>query len=121
MQFVGCDIVGHSELRLAARMRFESQGGCDAPTASTSGPGWSGEEISLRRKRFVDRNWGPNGVAPMPPKRAASFDEVVENMGLSPAQYASSAELKEWVRANRGRRYVPIDLLIAWGFEVEPL
>ncbi len=53
-------------------------------------------------------------------KRAASFDEIVENMGLSPAQYASSAELKEWARANRGQKYVPIDLLIAWGFEVEP-
>ena len=57
----------------------------------------------------------------MPPKRPASFDEVVECMGLSPAQYATSTELKEWVRANRERKYVPIDLLRAWGFEVEPL
>ena len=75
----------------------------------------------LRRKRFVDRSWGSNGVVPMPRKRAASFDEVVKSMGLSPAQYASSAELKEWVRTNRTQRYVPIDLLIAWGFEVESL
>ena len=86
---------------------------------------WTGvcrrEEIGLRRKRFVDRNWGSSGVAPMPRKRAASFDEIVENMGLSPAQYKSSAELKEWVRANRAQRYVPIDLLIAWGFDVEQL
>jgi len=75
----------------------------------------------LRGKRFVDRSWGSNGVVPMPGKRAASFDEVAKNMGLSPAQYASSAELKEWARTNRTRRYVPIDLLIAWGFEVESL
>jgi len=41
-------------------------------------------------------------------------------MGLSPAQYESSEELKEWVRTNRGQKYVPIDLLTAWGFDVEP-
>ena len=75
----------------------------------------------MRRKRFVDRSWGSNGVVPMQRKRAASFDEVVKNMGLSPAQYASSVELKEWARANRTQRYVPIDLLIAWGFELESL
>lgn len=56
----------------------------------------------------------------MPRQTAASFDEIVEKMGLSPAQYESSAELKEWARAHRGQKYVPIDLLTAWGFEVEP-
>ncbi len=66
----------------------------------------------MRRKRFVDRSWGSNGVVPMPRKNASSFDEVVENMGLSPAQYASSLELKEWARANRTQKYVPIDLLL---------
>lgn len=75
----------------------------------------------MRGKRFVDRSWGSNGVVLVPRKRAASFDEVVKNMGLSPAQYASSPELKEWARTNRTQRYVPIDLLIAWGFEVESL
>ncbi len=73
----------------------------------------------MSKKRFVERSWGAKGIVPAPPRRAASFDEVVENMGLSPAQYESSAELKEWVRTNRGQKYVPIDLLIAWGFEVE--
>jgi hypothetical protein len=75
----------------------------------------------LSRRRFVDRNWGSNGVVPTPRKRVASFDEVMKNMGLAPAQYASSVELKEWARTNRTQRYVPIDLLIAWGFEVESL
>ena len=53
---------------------------------------------------------------PLASKRAASFDEIVKNMGLSPEQFEGSAELKEWVRANMGQKYVPIDLLIAWGF-----
>lgn len=73
----------------------------------------------MPRKRFVDRNWGPNGIAPMPKKRATSFDEIVKIMGLTPAQYANSAQLKEWVRANREQRYVPVDLLTAWGFDGE--
>jgi hypothetical protein len=76
----------------------------------------------LRRKRVVDRNWGSTGRAtPKPRKKAASFDEIVGRMGLLPEQYVSSAELKEWVRANRGQKYVPIDLLMAWGLEVERL
>ena len=75
----------------------------------------------MRNKRYANRTWGAKGIVPMPRQRPASFDEVVENMGLSPAQYASSAELKEWVRANRGQKYVPIDLLTAWGFEVETI
>ena len=75
----------------------------------------------MSKKRYVDRTWGSHGIAPMPRKRAASFDEIVNSMGLSPAQYKSSAELKEWVRANREQRYVPVDLLAAWGFEVEPM
>ena len=58
---------------------------------------------------------------PMRHKRVASFDEVVKDMGLSPAQYATSVELKEWARTNRTQRYVPIDLLVAWGFDVDSL
>ena len=56
----------------------------------------------------------------MPSKRAASFDEIVEKMGLTPEQFKGSAELKEWVRLNWEQKYVPVDLLMAWGFEVEP-
>jgi hypothetical protein len=84
-----------------------------------TGPG-SGQEITLSKRRYANRSWGAKGVVPMPPKKAASFDEIVQNMGLSPAQYENSSELREWVRTNRGQKYVPIDLLTAWGFEVEP-
>ncbi|MGB6679325.1 MAG: hypothetical protein WBE44_21690 [Terriglobales bacterium] len=71
----------------------------------------------MSKKRFVQRSWGSNGIVPTPRQQAASFDELVEHMGLAPAEYESSEELKEWVRSNRGQKYVPIDLLIAWGFD----
>ncbi len=47
---------------------------------------------------------------------ATSFDQVVRTLGLSPEQYKDSAVLKEWVRRNKDERYVPSDLLEAWGF-----
>ena len=75
----------------------------------------------MGKKRHGNRDWGPQGVAPMPSWRAAAFEQIAEHMGLSPEQYASSAELKEWARANRRQKYVPIDLLKTWGFEVERL
>ncbi len=48
---------------------------------------------------------------------ATSFEQMVKKFGLSPEEYASSARLKEWVRRNVNEKYVPSDLLKAWGFE----
>ena len=48
---------------------------------------------------------------------ATSFEQVVKDLGLSPEQYESSALLKDWVRRNMDEKYVPSDLLKAWGFE----
>ena len=48
---------------------------------------------------------------------ATSFEQVVKDLGLSPEQYESSARLKDWVRRNMDEKYVPSDLLKAWGFE----
>jgi hypothetical protein len=76
--------------------------------------------MGLQRRRFVDRSWGASGISPGPRKNAASFDEIVQSMGLSPPEYLYSAELKEWVRANREQKYVPVELLAAWGFDEEP-
>jgi len=46
-----------------------------------------------------------------------SFDEVVAALHLSPHEYQDSPELKEWVRQNKDQRYVPPELLNAFGFE----
>lgn len=48
---------------------------------------------------------------------ATSFEQVVKDLGLSPEQYESSALLKDSVRRNMDEKYVPSDLLKAWGFE----
>jgi hypothetical protein len=50
---------------------------------------------------------------------ATSFEQVVKKLGLSPEQYKDSARLKEWVRRNMDEKYVPPDLLKAWGFDNE--
>jgi hypothetical protein len=47
---------------------------------------------------------------------ATTFDRIVENLGLLPEQYLASSALKEWVRLNKDEKYVPPDLLEAWGF-----
>lgn len=50
---------------------------------------------------------------------ASSFEKMVETLGLRPDQYLSSTALKEWVRSNKDDKYVPSDLLKAWGFNVD--
>src|SRR5579864_2118150 len=37
---------------------------------------------------------------------------------LSPDQYETSDALREWARKNKDQKYVPLDLLEAWGFFV---
>jgi hypothetical protein len=49
----------------------------------------------------------------------SSFDQMVETLHLSPHQYEGSHELKEWVRRNKNQRYVPTEVLNAFGFEVD--
>ena len=53
-----------------------------------------------------------------PPLSASSFERVVDSLKLSPDQYQSSTELREWVLRNKDHKYVPPDLLKAFGFQV---
>jgi hypothetical protein len=69
-------------------------------------------------KKRGNPNWGK----PDPQTRTVnptSFEEAVKRLHLSPAEYGSSAALKEWVRKNKDQKYVPDDLLEFWGFEVK--
>lgn len=51
-----------------------------------------------------------------------SFEKVVKELQLSPEEYEQSIPLREWVRLNKDDKYVPSDLLKAWGFmEDDPL
>ena len=64
----------------------------------------------------------PNSNSPgalnTPPLSASSFERVVDSLKLSPDQYQSSTELREWVLRNKDHKYVPPDLLKAFGFQV---
>ncbi len=48
----------------------------------------------------------------------SSFERVVDSLKLSPEQYKTSPELREWVLRNKDHKYVPPDLLKAYGFQV---
>jgi hypothetical protein len=48
----------------------------------------------------------------------SSFERVVESLKLSPEQYHRSSELREWVLRNKDDKYVPPELLKAFGFQV---
>jgi hypothetical protein len=50
---------------------------------------------------------------------ASSFDQMVETLNLLPHQFEGSEALKEWVRRNKNERYVPTEVLNAFGFEVD--
>jgi hypothetical protein len=67
-------------------------------------------------KRRGNPNWGkpePSSSAPS----ISSFESVVKSLGLSPEQYESSTALRSWVQKNKNHKYVPQDLLEAFGFE----
>src|SRR5579859_2653044 len=53
------------------------------------------------------------------PHGESTFEHVVRRLNLSPEKYASSRELKEWVRRNKDEKYVPPQLLEAWDFDVD--
>ena len=68
-------------------------------------------------KKRGNPNWGK----PAPSiafTGASSFEEVVKQLRLAPADYEHSAQLKEWVEKNKDQRYVPQSLLDAWDIEV---
>lgn len=69
-------------------------------------------------KRRGNPNWGKPEPATMM-TTVSSFDALVKSLGLTPEQYEDSKVLKDWVRVNKDHKYVPQDLLQAWGFPVK--
>ena len=62
-------------------------------------------------------NWGkPCGDIPNTP---TSFEEMVRQLKLSEKEYRSSIPLKEWAQKHKDSKYVPQDLLEAWGIVVK--
>jgi len=62
-----------------------------------------------------------NPAAIEPPLASeTSFERVVEELRLSPSEYVTSPRLRDWVSRNKDQKYVPSELLEAFGFEVSP-
>lgn len=68
-------------------------------------------------KRRGNPSWGK--PEPFLPTTPSTFESLVKVLKLTPDQYKDSAALKDWVRQNRTQKYVPQELLRAWGFTVE--
>jgi hypothetical protein len=51
----------------------------------------------------------------VPPAGPSSFEEIVKGLQLSPDEYEHSTQLKAWVKKNKSQKYVPLNLLKAWG------
>jgi hypothetical protein len=64
-------------------------------------------------------NWGKPQSAVAESVPPTSFEEIVGQLRLRPAQYLVSQALKEWVKENMHRKYVPLDLLEAWKLEAD--
>ena len=69
-------------------------------------------------KKRGNSNWGKPEVNTLPYAGVSSFEEMVKKLRLSPTEYEGSIHLKEWVRKNKDQKYVPSNLLEAWGLDV---
>jgi len=70
-------------------------------------------------KKRGNPNWGKGEVNTLPSAGASSFQDIVKKLCLSPVEYGSSIQFKEWVRKNKDQKYVTLNLLHAWGLEVK--
>jgi hypothetical protein len=48
------------------------------------------------------------------PPVPSEFEQLVKRLKLDPDQYATSAQLREWVEKNWRQKFVPEKLLRAW-------
>jgi hypothetical protein len=66
-----------------------------------------------------NRNFTNPGAIGLILSSPSSFERIVTALKISPDEYLSSPKLKEWVRRNKDQKYVPTDLLKAFGFLVD--
>jgi hypothetical protein len=71
------------------------------------------------RKKRGNPNWGKPEVNTLRYAGVISFEEMVKKLRLSPTEYEGSIHLKEWARKNKDQKYVPSNLLQAWGLDVK--
>jgi len=69
--------------------------------------------------RRGDPDWTRSLPVATTPAGASTFEHFVLMLGLAPEEYEDSTVLREWARKNKNDRYVPSELLQAWGFTVD--
>ena len=67
------------------------------------------------RKQRGNPGWtqGLQGEGSYPPV-PSEFEQLTKQLKLTPEQYASSPQLREWVEKNWRQKFVPEKLLQAW-------
>jgi hypothetical protein len=74
----------------------------------------------MARTTTANSNWGKPGAICQAPQ-VTSFEQSVTRLGLQPSEYRASRELREWAAKNKNSKYVPEDLLKAWGLLVDTI
>ena len=76
--------------------------------------GGFGDRTVKMSKQRGNPNWFLPPIAYSPV--VSAFELQTQKLGLSPDEFIGSEALKEWARKNKDHRFVPADLLQAWGF-----
>ncbi len=71
----------------------------------------------MTKGRKGNPNWGKPGLESPAKVVPTAFEKIVQQLGLVPHQYSTSASLRAWVAKHRKQSYVPESLLITWGFD----
>lgn len=71
----------------------------------------------MKIKRPGNPNWGK--AQTVIPSLPSSFEMMCESLHLAPHQYHESSQLRDWVQKNKNNKFVPLELLQAWGFSVK--
>lgn len=74
--------------------------------------------ILMPQRRHNQRWTAPELIGSLP-IHPSEFERLVQRLRLEPEQYAASRALRDWVTRNWQQRFVPEDLLRAWGFTHE--
>ena len=53
------------------------------------------------------------------PNTPSSFEQMARQLKLSEKEYRGSTALKQWAQKHKDSKYVPQDLLEAWGIEAK--
>jgi hypothetical protein len=69
-------------------------------------------------KRRGNPNWGKPEPLGKPEVTVTAFEQVIQEWGLTPDQILDSRRLRDWAKQHKNQKYIPEELLEAWGLDV---